>query len=220
MKNRINIMLVEDHPEYRETLEFVLGKEKDIELISQFGNAELALRSLLDQTGKQQPDMILLDLNLPGMSGLEAMPWFKKYIPQVKIIILSQSEMDADVLCAIQQGASGYLLKSCTMDEITKGIRDVNEGGATLEPRLARFILESLQPRLPKAANQIGISQREWEVLSLIGDGLTQKQISSQLEISVFTVTDHLKHIYEKLNVANAPQAIAKAYQTGIFPHE
>lgn len=220
MKNRINIMLVEDHPEYRETLEFVLGKEKDIELISQFGNAELALRSLLDQTGKQQPDMILLDLNLPGMSGLEAMPWFKKYIPQVKIIILSQSEMDADVLCAIQQGASGYLLKSCTMDEITKGIRDVNEGGATLEPRLARFILESLQPRLPKAANQIGISQREWEVLSLIGDGLTQKQISSQLEISVFTVTDHLKHIYEKLNVANAPQAIAKAYQTGIFPNE
>ena len=68
------------------------------------------------------------------------------------------------------------------------------------------------------AANQIGISQREWEVLSLIGEGLTQKQISTQLKISVYTVTDHLKNIYEKLNVANAPQAISKAYQTGIFP--
>jgi DNA-binding NarL/FixJ family response regulator len=218
MKNRINVMLVEDHPEYRETLEFVLGK--DIEVISQFGNAELALRSLLDQTGDQQPDIILLDLNLPGMSGLEAMPWFEKYTPEAKIIILSQSDMDADVLCAVQQGASGYLLKSCTMDEITKGIRDVNDGGATLEPSLARFILKSLQPRLPKAANQIGISQREWEVLSLIGDGLTQKHISSQLKISVYTVTDHLKNIYEKLNVANAPQAINKAYQTGIFAPE
>tara|TARA_B110000908_G_scaffold97272_1_gene114869 strand:- start:39 stop:704 length:666 start_codon:yes stop_codon:yes gene_type:complete len=220
MKNRINVMLVEDHPEYRETLEFVLGKEKDIELISQFGNAELALRSLKDGSPGDQPDIILLDLNLPGMSGLDAMPWFKEYIPEAKIIILSQSDMHADVLRAVQQGASGYLLKSCTMIEITQGIRTVNDGGATLEPSLAHFILGTLQPQLPKAANETALTQRELEILTLIGDGLTQKQISSQLKISTYTVTDHLKHIYEKLNVANAPQAISKAYKTGIFPPE
>lgn len=213
-------MLVEDHPEYRETLEFVLGKENDIELISQFGNAELALRSLMDQPQDKQPDIILLDLNLPGMSGLEAMPWFEKYTPEVKIIILSQSDKHVDVLRAVQQGASGYLLKSCTMAEITQGIRTVSEGGATLEPSLASFILNTLQPQLSKVAKDIEISEREREVLSLIGDGLTQKEISIKLKISIYTVTDHLKHIYAKLNVVNAPQAIGKAYETGILPSE
>ena len=218
MQSKIKVMLVEDHPEYRETLEFVLGKEKGIELVSQFGNAELALRHIQSCASDQQPDIILLDINLPGMSGLEAMPWFEKYRPEVKIMILSQSDMEADVLLAVQQGASGYLLKSCKMAELTQGIRTVYAGGATLEPGLANFILSTLQPQMPKAAIECNISQREREVLSLIGDGMTQKQISTQLEISIYTVTDHLKNIYEKLKVTNAPQAIGKAYRTGILP--
>ena len=218
MKNRINVMLVEDHPEYRETLEFVLGKEEDIHVTSQFGNTEQALRSLQDRTGNKAPDIVLLDLNLPGMSGLDAMPWFSKYAPDAKVIILSQSDMEADVLRAVQQGAAGYLLKSSTMDEITQGIRTVNNGGATLEPSLARFILNTLQPKLPKAAAESGISPRELEILTLVGDGLSQKEISKQLKISTYTVTDHLKHIYEKLHVKNAPAAISKAYRSGILP--
>ncbi|VGO19748.1 response regulator [Pontiella sulfatireligans] len=217
MKKQIKIMLVEDHPEYREILEFVFGKEKGLKLISQFGNAELALRNLQDGGQGTEPDIILLDLNLPGMSGLDAMPWFAKYTPDAKIIILSQSDHEADVLRAIQQGAAGYLLKSTTMDEITHGIRTVMDGGATLEPSLARFILKTLQPRLPKTATEEGISHRELEVLSLIAKGLSQKEISSQLKISTYTVTDHLKHIYEKLNVPNAPSAIDKAHRLGLF---
>lgn len=213
-------MLVEDHPEYRETLEFVLGKEAGIELVSQFGNAELALRSLQSDTSEAQPDIILLDINLPGMSGLEAMSWFKKYKPEVKIMMLSQSDSEADVLQAVQQGASGYLLKSCKMAELSQGIRTVYNGGATLEPGLANFILSTLQPHQPKVSIENNLSQREKEVLYLIGEGLTQKEISNQLGISIYTVTDHLKNIYEKLQVTNAPQAIGKAYKTGILSLE
>jgi DNA-binding NarL/FixJ family response regulator len=217
MKNQINVMLVEDHPEYRETLEFVLGKEKDIHLVSQFGNAELALRSLQEEAENQTPDIILLDLNLPNMSGLDAMPWFSKYAPDAKIIILSQSDHEADVLRAVQQGAAGYLLKSSTMDEITQGIHTVHDGGATLEPGLARLILSTLQPKLPKTTGGSKLTPRELEILTLVGDGLSQKQIAHQLDISTYTVTDHLKHIYEKLQVANAPQAISKAYKDGLL---
>ncbi|VGO15443.1 putative transcriptional regulatory protein NarL [Pontiella desulfatans] len=217
MNASIKIMLVEDHPEYREILEFVFAKKKGLELVSQFGNAELALRTLQDGGRAAEPDIILLDLNLPGMSGLDAMPWISKYAPDTRVIILSQSDHEADVLRAIQQGAAGYLLKSATMDEITTGIRTVMDGGATLEPSLARFILKTLQPRLPKVATECGISEREREVLSLIAKGLSQKEISSQLKISTYTVTDHLKHIYEKLNVPNAPSAIDKAHRLGLF---
>lgn len=216
----IKVMLIEDHPEYRDVLKLMLDKEDGMEMVSKFGNAELALRSLQQQNKSNVPDVILLDLNLPGMSGLEAMPWFTKYLPDVKIIILSQSDMEADVLRAVQQGAAGYLLKSSTMTEIKQGIRTVMDGGATLEPGLAKFILKTLQPHLPKEPTEKALSQRELEVLALVGDGLSHKEIADRLKIATFTVGDHLKHIYLKLNVPNAPAAVKKAYKDGLFPSD
>ncbi|MDF7823584.1 response regulator transcription factor [Pontiellaceae bacterium B12227] len=217
MKKSIRVMLVEDHPDYREIIAFALGKEKDIELGNQFGTAEEALRSLQDRSLRLVPDVILLDLNLPGINGLEALPYFKKSIPDSKVIVLTQSDNESDVLQAISQGAAGYLLKSATVGNITEGIRVVNGGGASLDANIAKFILNTLQTKLPE--NEVGnmLTERELETLSLLAEGLLKKEIADQLGISITTVATHVGNIYEKLQVQNAPAAVAKAFRMGIF---
>jgi DNA-binding NarL/FixJ family response regulator len=217
MKRSVRVMLIEDHPEYREIISFALGKEKDIELRNQFGTAEEALRSLQDRSLRLVPDVILLDLNLPGMNGLEAIPYFKKSIPDSRIIVLTQSDTEADVLQAISQGASGYLLKSATLYQITEGIRTVNNGGASLDANIARFILNTLQTKLPETEIENLLTGRELETLTLLADGLLKKEIADELGISITTVATHVGNIYEKLHVQNAPAAVAKAFRMGIF---
>jgi DNA-binding NarL/FixJ family response regulator len=149
MNNPITVMLVEDNAEYRAVVYLALDDEKDIDLIAEFGTPEIALRGILDKS-IPEPDVILLDLRLPGMSGLDALPYFKEYTPRSKVIILTQSDEEADVLLAIMLGASGYLLKSASIRDILSGIKTVVKGGATLDPSVAKFILENLQNRLPK----------------------------------------------------------------------
>lgn len=144
MKKTIRIIIVEDHPAFRETLEYVIKKEPDFELIGKFGNAESALRELAYDKPKSKVDVILLDLDLPGLSGLEAMPWFNKYCSNTHIIILTQSDKEADILKAIELGASGYRLKSSTMKQIITGIRSIGKGEVTMDPKLAKFIFKTI----------------------------------------------------------------------------
>jgi DNA-binding NarL/FixJ family response regulator len=211
-------MLIEDHPEYREVIELALKKEDDLELISQFGTAERALRSLQDMSTRQEPDIILLDLNLPGMSGLEALPFFRSAMPGVKIIILTQSDREADVYQAITLGAAGYLLKSSTLTNIIENIRTVMSGGAPLDAKVARYILTTLQTKpLKTEAEHPLLSPREMEVLNLMAEGLVKKEIAETLNISTATVVTHANHIYEKLHANNAPSAIDKAHRLGLF---
>lgn len=214
MTDTIRIILIEDSVAYRKGIAFALEEQADMELIQQFGTAEIALRHLDETT----PDMILLDLNLPGMSGLEALPLIKAKTPDAKVIILTQSDKEADVLRAIELGASGYLLKSASIDQLVIGIHTVRDGGATLDPSLARFILNTLQEKLTQPTSQTRLSKREMEILTLIANGLAQKQIASELNISIYTVAEHIHNLYEKLNVPNAPAAVAKAYKDGLLP--
>lgn len=220
MKEKIHVMMVEDHPDYRDGISLALETEKDIELTSKFGTAERALRSLQEQSGGPAPDIILLDLNLPGISGLEALPYFRSYAPKAKIIVLTQSDNEADVLRAISEGASGYLLKKSTLDQITEGIRIVADGGASLDASVAKYILNTLQSRAPTAEQQVKLSSRELEILKLLGEGLLKKQIADRLDISIPTVATHIRHLYDKLQVQNAPAAITQAYRTGILPDQ
>ena len=211
-------MMIEDHPEYREVVGLALNKEPDMELTSQFGTTERALRSLRDREVHAEPDIILLDLHLPGLSGLEAIPLFSTEIPQARIIILTQSNREEDVLKAIMLGAAGYLLKSSTVKQLTEGIRTVMEGGASLDTKLAKFVLKTLKAKLPSSEIDRLLSKRELEVLSMLAEGRVKKEIAEGLHISLTTVVSHVGHIYEKLNAPNAPAAIAKAFQLGILP--
>ncbi|MEX0321867.1 MAG: response regulator [Puniceicoccaceae bacterium] len=217
MSKPIQIMLIEDHMGYREVIERAVKREPGMELTSQFGTAEIALRSLQDTSKPPSPNLILLDLNLPGMSGLEALPWIKQYSPNSEVIVLTQSDRESDVLQAISLGASGYLLKSSTVRQITAAIHTVMEGGATIDPNVARYILDTVKNIKPKEEPEKHLSDREREILTLLADGLVKKEIADKLEISVTTVAYHVKHIYEKLNVQNAPAAVAKAFRMGMF---
>jgi DNA-binding NarL/FixJ family response regulator len=218
MQKKISVMLVEDHPEYREVIKMALAKEPGIQLVSQFGTAERALRSVQEGPGENALGVVLLDLNLPGMSGLDAIPWFKKYIPDTKILVITQSDNEIDVLRAIRQGAAGYLLKSSTVDQIKSGIRTVMEGGASLDARVAGYILNMLQSRLPQDETEPLLSDREMEILTLLAEGFVKKEIAERLNIGTSTVVTHVSHIYEKLNATNAPSAIDKAHRLGLFP--
>lgn len=210
-------MLVEDNKDYREVVNLAIEEEEDLEILDQYGTTEIALRDL-QSLEKPRPNIILLDLRLPGMGGLDSIRYFKEYAPKAKIVILTQSDQEADVLRAILLGASGYLLKSARVKEIVDGIRLVHRGGATLDPSVAKFLLQNLQSRLPQENLDIGLSDREMEILKLLSGGLVKKQIAQKLSIGYATVDTHVGHIYEKLHVNNAPSAVGKAYKLGLFP--
>ena len=220
MPTIIRTMLVEDNRDYRSVIEHALEVEPDIKLISQFSTPEIALRSLEDHKTRNVADLILLDLRLPDMDALEALPWFLKALPDAKVIILTQSDAEADILKAIKLGAAGYLLKSTRPDQLIDGIRNVMSGGASLESGVARLIIETLQTKLPDSEPKELLSKREFEILTLLAEGLVKKKICEQLNISYSTVDTHVAHIYNKLNASNAPAAVSRAYKLGLFSRD
>lgn len=221
------ILIIEDSPSFRQALEITFQKEPDFGLSGAHSTAEVALRKLQGEKTISQPHVILLDLNLPGMSGLDAMNWIREYSPESKIIVLTQSEKEEDVLRAISQGAAGYLLKESSLEEIIDGIRTVLAGGTLLDSTIARFLSGALQqfsssPHRGTVSETTGdllktLSSREMEILSLLGEGLLKKEIADRLGIGFSTVATHIRNIYGKLQVENAPAAISKAYQKGLL---
>jgi DNA-binding NarL/FixJ family response regulator len=214
---KTTIMLVEDNPDYREAVSLALEDEAWIEDVRIFGAAEVALRALQVNDNEFSPGIILLDISLPGLSGVEAIQAFQTHCPGVKIIMLTQSDREADVVDAIRRGAAGYLLKSSSMDQLIEGIQSVMEGGAPLDPGVTRHVMHAISGKAGEDADEFHLAKRELEVLRLLSQGMLKKQIANELKISENTVRAHTKQIYRKLGVNNSPAAIDKAHRAGIL---
>lgn len=202
------VWLVEDHADSRRVLARVLNRTSTIRCPSTFVSCEEALAALRTTP---PPDVILLDVGLPGMNGIEGIQHFKKLAPTTHVIILTVYDDQEKVFNAICAGASGYLLKTADEEAIAAAIHEVLQGGAPITPRIARLVLKMFANRSAPPTQDYGLSEREREVLDLMVGGLVKKEIADRLNLSYHTVDNHLRSIYTKLQVHTRGGAVAKA---------
>ena len=208
--NSFHIWLVEDNVMFATSVQRVIDNFDGMTCSGSFRSVEQAFAALAEGGS---PDVILLDVQLPGMDGITALATLKAQAPQARIIILTVFD-DADkIFRAICAGASGYILKSSGIEQIGEAIRQVMDGGAPMAPEVARKVLDAfaaIDP-VPGAANDYNLTPRECDILRLMADGLVKKEIGEALGISVNTVSTHMQRVYEKLHVKTNTGAVAKA---------
>lgn len=205
----IRIVVVDDHPVVREGLVASLEDNPEFEVVGAAASAEEAV----PMVASQRPDVVLLDLELPGVNGLTALPTLMAAHPESRILILTAYDTDERVLGAIRAGAKGYLLKGASLEEIARAIRAVHAGESYLEPRVASKVLAEFGPGKRPAS----LSQREREVLRLVAGGQANKQIAQALGITERTVKFHVTSIMNKLGAENRAQAVAIAARRGLL---
>ncbi len=207
----MKISIIEDHTEFRHSLEFIIGSFSDFQLMSSVGSVEAYLQQPADA------EVLLLDINLPGMSGLDALPLLKKRFPGLKVIMLTILDDDQHIMTAICRGADGYILKKSQPQKILDAVQQVYEGGAALTPLVARQVLAFFhKPVTHSPSQQEALTARELEILALITNGVNTEKIAANLFISPQTVRNHIKNIYAKLQVHSRAQAVSKALRENI----
>ena len=206
--SRITIWLIEDSRSFRNTVARVLKQAGGMECQRLFASATEALSALAQE---KAPNVILLDIDLPGMSGLDAISRIKSAAPDTEIVMLTVSDDPDKVARALCTGASGYLLKSASMDRIAEAIREVVVGGAPMTPRVARMVLDLLPRSTSARKNEHGLTVREREVLELMTCGLAKKEMAERMSLSFHTIDTHIRNIYAKLHVHTRSGAVAKA---------
>jgi DNA-binding NarL/FixJ family response regulator len=202
----IRVWIVEDNANFRNAVIQEINETEDLCCDQNFGCCEALLQALATEA---PPNAIVLDIRLPGLSGLEAISTVKKISPDSEILMLTMFDDQDRIFRALCAGASGYLLKTANAD-IPAAIREAVTGGAPLSPAIARSVL-SLFSRLGPAPEDYRLSPRERSVLELMVQGMIKKEIADQLQLSYHTVDDYLRKIYKKLHVNNASGAVAKA---------
>ena len=214
----ITISIVEDNDKLRGTLAKVIGRADGFRFVSDYCSAEEALADL----PKVRPEVVLMDINLPGMNGVECVRKLKALLPQTQVMMLTVYEDTENIFNALAAGASGYLLKRTPIRELIEAIREVHRGGSPMTTHIARLVVQSFQksvaaPAQPASGGSGGdlseLSEREQQVLDLLAQGLIYKEIADKLNIGYETVHTYIRRIYEKLQVRTRTEAVAKFLQ-------
>jgi len=200
----IRIVIVEDHADFRDGLRLMLSVPPRLTVVGAFPSAESALRDF------PECDVLMLDINLPGRSGIESIPAFKRQSTRMQIVMMTGLDDDDSIFNAILAGADGYILKKTPPAKVLTAVEDAAEGGTPMTPYVARRVIEHFKTTAP-VRTEYQLSDREREILSALVKGLDNRQIADALFISYETVRNHLKHIYEKLHVNSRTQAVSKA---------
>jgi DNA-binding NarL/FixJ family response regulator len=216
--NTIKVLLVDDHALFRRGIAAVLANHENLEIVGEAADGLEAIK----KAEETAPDVILMDLNMPHCSGLEATQALQTKMPQVNILVLTVSDNEADLFAAMKFGATGYILKNTEPEELIQAIFHVVQGGAIISPLMATKLLAEFKGVETRIATELAreadanLSPREDEVLRLVAQGATNKEIADSLFISENTVKTHLRNIMEKLHLANRSQAAAYAVKRGL----
>jgi two-component system nitrate/nitrite response regulator NarL len=209
------LAVVDDHALFRAGLVSLLSEMAEVSVVGEAGDGQGALEIV----NQYKPDVLLLDVNMPGISGVEVVRVLRD-LPeqeQCRILMLTISKNEQDLLGAIEAGADGYLLKNAEPDELRKAILLVNQGLSVLSPQVTRQVLKAAIDGGQSRSLEIGLSDREMEVLECLAQGKTTSQVAGELFISENTVKTHVRHILEKLEASNRAEAVSKATQMGLI---
>ncbi len=212
---KIRILIADDHNLFRRGLQRILGDYDDLDVIGEATNGEEAVALV----GRLHPDIVLMDVGMPGMSGPEATHYIRTAHPETQVIMLTVSDRDEDLFAAIKAGARGYLLKNAETADLLEAIRCVYIGEAMIAPSLAVRLLEefgTLAREAPETSLAGTLSGREVEVLRLVAQGFANKEIADRLSLSEHTVKSHLRNILDKLHLRSRAHAAAYAVQAGL----
>ena len=208
MNKFIKVSIVDDEMDLRENIAGYIDAAKGFRCIGMHSNAKDALANI----PKEKPDVVLMDINLGGMSGIECVRLLKPQVPETQVVMLTVFEDTEKIFSALAAGASGYLLKRMPPAKLLEAILDVHEGGSPMSAPIARKVVQSLQPELIATATAaaLNLSPRERDVLDGLAEGQAYKQISDKLGVSIHTVRNYIRRIYEKLHVCSRTEAVAK----------
>ncbi|MBL7928712.1 MAG: response regulator transcription factor [Bacteroidia bacterium] len=203
----IKISIVEDNHDIRESLRIVIEGAEGFECKHVFADCE----SILQTPPPADTDIVLLDIHLPGRTGIECLPELKVLLPKTQFMMFTVFDDDDNIFNALTNGASGYILKRTGPAQILESIKELKNGGSPMSPDIARRVVASFQrPAVSKEAEKL--TAREMEILTLLSKGLFYKEIADQLHLAVDTIKKHLHHVYEKLHVQNRTEAINKVF--------
>ena len=212
--NGIKVIIFDDNDSLRDSVAMLLKESGDFALVGAYADC----LDITNNIRNTKPDVVIMDIDMPGMNGIEGVKLIRNNFPIVQVLMFTVFDDDEKVFAAIKAGAGGYILKNAEPQNLLHAISEVYNGGAPMTPGIARKVLLQFQDLLPDESKDYHLSQREKEVLALLVEGHPYKMIGSKLNITYDTVRAHMKKIYEKLHVASMTEAVAKAINQKLYP--